>query len=83
MTSNRVRWPVEASAHRVIRGGSWNSNARNVRAANRNWNDPGDRDNNLGFRCGELTTGRDRPLANRPASGPPLRAAANAETLGV
>lgn len=36
--------------HRVIRGGSWNSNARNVRAANRNANDPGNRNDNLGFR---------------------------------
>ncbi|MFM7167784.1 MAG: SUMF1/EgtB/PvdO family nonheme iron enzyme [Planctomycetaceae bacterium] len=35
---------------RVIRGGSWNSNARNVRAASRNRNDPGNADNNLGFR---------------------------------
>ncbi len=35
---------------RVIRGGSWNSNARNVRAANRNWNDPGNANDNLGFR---------------------------------
>ena len=35
---------------RVIRGGSWNSNARNVRAANRNGNDPGNANDNLGFR---------------------------------
>jgi hypothetical protein len=55
----------------VIRGGSWNDNARNVRAAYRNRNDPGNRNDNLGFRCAELTTGRDRPLANRPASCPP------------
>jgi len=34
----------------VIRGGSWNSNARNVRAAYRNRNAPGNADNNLGFR---------------------------------
>jgi formylglycine-generating enzyme required for sulfatase activity len=35
---------------RVIRGGSWNSNARNVRSANRNENVPGNRNDNLGFR---------------------------------
>ena len=37
-------------AHRVIRGGSWNTNARNVRAAYRNGNEPGNRNDNLGFR---------------------------------
>ncbi|MCA9542332.1 MAG: SUMF1/EgtB/PvdO family nonheme iron enzyme, partial [Myxococcales bacterium] len=37
-------------SNRVNRGGSWNSNARNVRAANRNWNSPGNRNSNLGFR---------------------------------
>ncbi len=37
-------------SNRVIRGGSWNNNARNCRAANRNNNDPGNRNNNLGFR---------------------------------
>ena len=35
---------------RVIRGGSWNSNARDVRAANRNWNDPGNANDRMGFR---------------------------------
>ncbi|MFH1885416.1 MAG: hypothetical protein ABIM40_01850 [Pseudomonadota bacterium] len=34
----------------MIRGGSWNNNARNCRSANRNRNDPGNRNNNLGFR---------------------------------
>jgi RNA-directed DNA polymerase len=38
--------PVE----RVLRGGSWNNNARNTRAANRNNNSPGNRNNNNGFR---------------------------------
>jgi len=37
----------------VIRGGSWNNNARNVRAAYRNWNDPTNRWNNQGFRCAQ------------------------------
>ncbi|MBM3271399.1 MAG: hypothetical protein FJZ01_27500 [Candidatus Sericytochromatia bacterium] len=32
------------------RGGSWNNDAQNARAANRNNNDPGNRNNNLGFR---------------------------------
>ena len=32
------------------RGGSWNNSAGNCRAANRNNNSPGNRNNNLGFR---------------------------------
>ena len=35
----------------MVRGGSWtNSNPDNLRAANRNHNDPGNRNNNYGFR---------------------------------
>lgn len=36
---------------RVLRGGSWNNNDNNVRAANRNRNEPTNENNNLGFRC--------------------------------
>jgi len=35
---------------RALRGGSWINNGRNLRAANRNANQPGNRDNNAGFR---------------------------------
>lgn len=35
----------------VVRGGSWGSDARNARAAYRNAIVPGNRSNNLGFRC--------------------------------
>ena len=41
----------EASAYRVIRGGSWASLARRVRAAYRSWFSPGLRRGILGFRC--------------------------------
>jgi formylglycine-generating enzyme required for sulfatase activity len=34
----------------VVRGGSWNNDDQNVRSANRNRNDPQERNNNLGFR---------------------------------
>ena len=36
--------------NRVLRGGSWNNNARNTRSANRNRNAPDNRNNNNGFR---------------------------------
>jgi hypothetical protein len=35
---------------RVLRGGSWNNNPQNLRAANRNRNAPANRNNNAGFR---------------------------------
>ncbi|WP_071987509.1 SUMF1/EgtB/PvdO family nonheme iron enzyme [Crocosphaera watsonii] len=34
----------------MLRGGSWNNNPSNCRSANRNNNDPGNRNNNIGFR---------------------------------
>ena len=37
-------------ANRVLRGGSWNNNGRNVRSANRNRNAPDNRNQNIGFR---------------------------------
>lgn len=36
--------------HRVNRGGGWNNSPRNCRSANRNANQPSNRNNNLGFR---------------------------------
>jgi formylglycine-generating enzyme required for sulfatase activity len=47
-----------ASAHRVVRGGSWRSGARYVRAAYRNGDEPSIRLNSLlGFRCAEFRAG--------------------------
>ena len=36
---------------RVLRGGSWNNKPNNLRCANRNRNNPDNRNNNNGFRC--------------------------------
>ncbi len=41
---------------RVVRGGSWNNNPQNLRAAYRNWLTPGNRNNNRGFRVGRTLT---------------------------
>ncbi len=37
-------------SNRVNRGGAWNNDASNARAANRNNNDPANRNDNLSFR---------------------------------
>lgn len=43
--------PTTRGAVRVVRGGHWSGDARDVRAADRDWVHPGDRDVYLGFRC--------------------------------
>ncbi|WP_143742031.1 hypothetical protein [Thiorhodovibrio frisius] len=44
----------------MLRGGSWNNNPRNLRSGNRNRNDTGNRNNNLGFRVASTFPGRSR-----------------------
>jgi hypothetical protein len=63
----------------VIRGGSWNNNAINCRVANRNNDNPTNRNNNIGFRSvlppaqpGATTA----PRLTRPLSRPSAQAAA-------
>ncbi|MBN1610412.1 MAG: SUMF1/EgtB/PvdO family nonheme iron enzyme [Polyangiaceae bacterium] len=48
--------PAGAADNRVIRGGSWNNNADNLRATNRNNNTPTNRNNNIGLRCAKTVT---------------------------
>lgn len=59
--------PSGDGAHaRVLRGGSWDNNPRNLRSANRNRNHPTNRNNNVGLRVAlrktprHATTARDR-----------------------
>jgi formylglycine-generating enzyme required for sulfatase activity len=42
--------PDTSGDARVLRGGSWYGNPDAVRSAVRNWNDPGERVDNAGFR---------------------------------
>ena len=47
---------VPRHVRRVLRGGAFNNNRQDVRAAYRNNNDPANRNNNVGFRvCCELS----------------------------
>jgi hypothetical protein len=41
---------VGGERSRVLRGGAWNNESDNLRAANRNNDNPDNRDNNIGFR---------------------------------
>ena len=43
-------WTSGDCSRRVLRGGSWNNNPRNVCSANRNRNRTTNRNNNIGFR---------------------------------
>ncbi|MBI5479967.1 MAG: SUMF1/EgtB/PvdO family nonheme iron enzyme [Deltaproteobacteria bacterium] len=46
---------------RVIRGGSWNNNPNNLRAANRNRNTPTNRNDNIGVRCAKTVDDPAKP----------------------
>jgi len=48
--------------NRVLRGGSWINNGRNTRSANRNRNNPANRNNNIGFRLALARTIVDTPF---------------------
>lgn len=53
MQQSRRRFPsvgFPVTDRRVVRGGSWNNNQVDARAAYRNFNNPAERNNNLGFR---------------------------------
>jgi formylglycine-generating enzyme required for sulfatase activity len=46
----KTRVKVETGSHRVLRGGNWGNDAPNCRAAYRNYDEPANRDNDVGFR---------------------------------
>ena len=60
--NNFSRGESPTGSNRVIRGGDFNNNARNVRSANRNNNSPGNRNNNLGARLLSTGSGPKRPV---------------------
>lgn len=62
-------WIDEATASRVVRGGAFHETARYVRAASRYRQDPGDRFDDLGFRCARVQVGEAEPggLSAEPA----------------
>jgi hypothetical protein len=57
---------------RVLRGGSYNNESRNVRCAVRNRNNPNNRNNNIGFRV-VVATFFDRPEVRCAFTGSPPR----------
>jgi hypothetical protein len=63
----RVQGPA-LSENRVLRGGSWNNKPNNVRAANRNNNNPDNRNNNIGFRISKTFPPEFSLLRKRKAS---------------
>lgn len=48
--------------NRMLRGGSWNNHAGNARSANRNRNEPANRNDNIGFRLALARTIVDAPF---------------------
>ena len=68
---------------RVLRGGSWINNARNVRAAYRNANDPGKRNDNIGFRLARAHERIGDPPLTRPSSSPGFGPAKSKWSAGV
>ena len=61
--------PQQASADRVIRGGSWYGPALHVRSAFRYWIDPSNRYDDLGFRCS--SSGREQGAREGGAGAAP------------
>ncbi|ESQ14224.1 MAG: hypothetical protein N838_12415 [Thiohalocapsa sp. PB-PSB1] len=64
---------VQQGRKRVLRGGAWNNNGRNLRSANRNGNPPDNRNHNIGLRLAgafSIAGGSKKP-AHCPVSSAP------------
>ena len=58
MYDGALKGKMQKGHKRVLRGGGWLNNGRNLRSANRNANSPDNRNNNIGLRlAGALGTG--------------------------
>jgi predicted RNase H-like HicB family nuclease len=71
-----------AGSNRVLRGGNWNNNAGNCRAANRNNNSPSNTNNNNGFRAVRSSEGspqRERDSDPGAVPSAPVRPARQSE----
>jgi len=71
-----------AGSNRVLRGGNWNNNAGNCRAANRNNNSPSNTNNNNGFRAVRSSEGspqRERDSDPGAVPSAPMRPARQSE----
>ncbi|MGF1548758.1 MAG: SUMF1/EgtB/PvdO family nonheme iron enzyme [Thiotrichales bacterium] len=55
---------------RVVRGGAWNNKPDNARSANRNRNEPDNRNNNFGFRLASTLVRRNRGGQGRLGRAP-------------
>ena len=73
---NLGRW--SRGSNRVNRGGSWRNDASNCRASYRNRNDPGNRNDNIGFRLASTLRHKRMKLSN--PSTPVSRIAGNETT---
>lgn len=51
--------------YREVLGGTWNNNGQNCRAANRNRNEPDERNHNIGFRLAPAQKQETPPLTRR------------------
>jgi len=60
----------DAGAYRVLRGGSWDVGARDVRSAYRRHVHPGDRVGILGFRCARVRVARPASQEGAEPAGP-------------
>lgn len=59
------------TARRVVRGGAWNDNQTNARAAYRDNNAPDNRNNNIGFRLARASSISGTAVTDRRMNGVP------------